>query len=97
MVHGPVNVSLFVLSSEAPIWLPGTSLTSTTGVRPLSSPNSAHQSCGPTASSPPQLTTVAGTDAAPRSGSTWALMSSWWIGLYGHGFARRPAFPATTA
>src|SRR3954453_4646525 len=87
-VHGPVIDARFVASMIEPRVVPGISFTMTFAARPVSSPKYAHHSCGLTASSPPQFTIVAGTLAAPSNGSACALMSSWWIGLYGHGSQR---------
>src|SRR3954451_19439174 len=86
--HGPVIDARLVASMIEPRVVPGISFTTTFAARPVSSPKYVHHSCGPTASSPPQFTIVAGTLAAPSSGSVCALMSSWWIGLYGQGSQR---------
>src|SRR5580765_7774141 len=87
-VHGPVIDARLVASMIAPRAVPGISFTTTFASRPVTSPKYAHHSCGLTASSPPQFTIVAGTLAAASNDSDCALMSSWWIGLYGHGSQR---------
>jgi 2,5-diketo-D-gluconate reductase A len=83
--QGPVSPIRRVGSEIMPGWDPGISTTSTWAGRPVSAPSSAAHSWMVTTSSPPQLTMVAGTVAAASSGSTWALMSSWKMGEYGHG------------
>ncbi len=50
--------------------------------RPVSSAKWPHHSSMLTAWSPPQLTVVAGTEAAPSSPGTMAMMSSWCRGWY---------------
>ena len=67
--HGPVMARRLFTSSTTPRCVPGTGLVDTCGVLPVSSPKYAHHSCADTASSPPQLTIVAGTDAAPSKAS----------------------------
>ena len=78
--------------------VPGVSTTSTGTSWPVSSAKYAHHSCTLTASSPPQFTMRAGTVAASSSAAVCRLMSSSWIGMYGHGSQRVVTrSPATAA
>jgi alpha-ketoglutarate-dependent sulfate ester dioxygenase len=76
-VHGPVKDERLALSAMEPRSVPGTSCTTTSASRPMSSPTYAHHCCTLTPSSPAQFTIVAGTLAASSRAAVCSLMSSW--------------------
>ena len=70
-----------VWSATEPTDAPGIGSTTTSVSTPSSSPKNAVHCCTLAGSSPAQFTMVAGTVAAASNGSTWAQMSSSWMGL----------------